>query len=65
MQAISLKLERSDHGGVLCRPDERVWSAHNVMMRMVVTTIYMIFITFIACLIPFFGCASIAAIALA
>lgn len=27
------------------------------MMRAVVTTIYMIFITFIACLIPFFGCA--------
>ena len=40
-----------------CRPDERVWSAHNVMMRAVVTTCYMIVITLIACLIPFFGCA--------
>ena len=43
--------------GASCRPDERVWSTHNIMMRAVVTTCYMILITFIACLIPFFGCA--------
>ena len=33
-----------------------MWSGHNIMMRAVVTTIYMILITLIACLIPFFGC---------
>lgn len=37
------------------RKNERVWSGHNVLMRAIVTTIYMAVITFICCLIPFFG----------
>ena len=41
-----------------CRPGEAVWSAHNVLMRAIVTTIYMAIITLICCLIPFFGCAT-------
>jgi hypothetical protein len=38
------------------RLDESVWSKWNVSMRALVTTIYMALITFICCLIPFFGC---------
>ena len=44
--------------GDLYRPGEAVWSAHNVLMRAIVTTIYMAIITLICCLIPFFGCAT-------
>ena len=39
----------------LIRGHEHVWSTHNVLMRGIVTTIYIAVITFICCLIPFFG----------
>lgn len=41
----------------LLHSHEAVWSFHNVLMRAVVTTCYMITITLIAAMIPFFGCA--------
>ncbi|KAK9904043.1 hypothetical protein WJX75_003267 [Coccomyxa subellipsoidea] len=37
------------------RKHERVWSFHNVLMRAIVTTIYMAIITLIAAMVPFFG----------
>ena len=40
----------------LLRPLEPVWSLHNVLMRAVVTTVYMAVITLIAAMVPFFGC---------
>ena len=39
----------------MLRPYEGVWSFHNVLMRAIVTTIYMAIITLIAAMIPFFG----------
>lgn len=39
----------------MIRPYEDVWSKHNILMRAIVTTIYMAIITLICCLIPFFG----------
>ena len=40
----------------LLRPLEPVWSLHNILMRAMVTTVYMAVITLIAAMIPFFGC---------
>ena len=38
-----------------CRPHEFVWSGYNIVMRAIVTTAYMVIITVVCCLIPFFG----------
>ena len=42
----------------MLRPLEPVWSLYNVLMRAVVTTVYMAVITLIAAMVPFFGCVS-------
>lgn len=39
----------------LMRPQEDVWSAYNTWMRSSVVFAYMAVVTFICCLVPFFG----------